>query len=677
MGSRTLAGRYELLEKIGDGGMAVVYKGRDKLLNRFVAVKILKPELTKDIKFIDSFRRESQAAASLSHPNIVNVYDVGREGNIHYIVMELIDGRVLSDVIKEEGPMKPRTVVEVGKQIASALSQAHKNQIIHRDVKPHNILLMDDGTAKITDFGIAKAVNTATIMGNTGTGTVMGSVHYFSPEQARGGYVDEKSDIYSLGIVLYEMITGEVPFDAENPVAVALMHINEEMRKPSELRAGIPHDLEEIIIKATNKYQINRFKSAEEMYEALDKARLSDILYYGGNENNKGLDATMMMAAVNRGSGAGGAAEDGDFDVDGGGAETAEAAGSGSGEAGSGSGGGAGAGTGGNKHGKVKKVNKKKIGIVVAALLIAIPLSIFLVNSLLDMNTLKEVIVPGLEGKTVEEAQTEVEGLGLDLQIANELNSAEYEAGQIISQDPAAEMKVKEGYVIKVTVSKGIAPDTVPNVVGKTESDAVFILENYGYKVGEVKEEHHEYPEDIIFRQSPEGGDEAEKGTTVNLYVSLGEEKPVIPMPDLLGKPVEEADAIMKDLKLELGVSSFASSDEYAEDVIIGQTVEAGTDIEEGTAVDITVSTGPDLSGPVSIPIYIPYDSAPNDVFTLTVVVSDGSGVQTVINQEQRLKSNGSETITLSGIGTGTVAVIFDNIVTYNYSVNFDTGEVY
>ena len=205
MGTKVLAGRYELFERIGEGGMSVVYKAKDKLLNRFVAIKILKPEFIHDTKFIDSFRRESQAAASLSHPNIVNIYDVGREGNIHYIVMELIEGRTLSEYIKRKGAMSYTKVITLAKQIAAALAFAHKNHIIHRDVKPHNVMITPNGTAKITDFGIAKAVNSATIVDNTEG--IIGSVHYFSPEQARGGYVDEKSDIYSLGIVMYEMLT--------------------------------------------------------------------------------------------------------------------------------------------------------------------------------------------------------------------------------------------------------------------------------------------------------------------------------------------------------------------------------------------------------------------------------------------------------------------------------------
>ena len=266
--SKLLAGRYELIEKIGEGGMAVVYKARCRLLNRYVAIKILRPEFTKDIQFVESFKRESQAAAGLQHPNIVSVYDVGKEGDINFIVMELIDGRPLSDIIKEEAPMNYKRAIEITRQVASALGLAHRNNIIHRDVKPHNIMITRDGTAKLADFGIAKAVSNSTIMANE-TNRVIGSVHYFSPEQARGAYVDERSDIYSLGIVLYEMLTGQVPFDGENPVQVALMHINDEITPPSHLVSGIPPALEKLVMKATDKFQSNRYKSTEEMIEEL------------------------------------------------------------------------------------------------------------------------------------------------------------------------------------------------------------------------------------------------------------------------------------------------------------------------------------------------------------------------------------------------------------------------
>ena len=268
MSNRLLAGRYELIEKIGEGGMAVVYKGRDRLLNRYVAIKILRPEFTKDEAFIENFKKESQAAAGLTHPNIVSVYDVGKEGNINFIVMELVEGKTLSQLIEEKGRLDYREAIEITRQVASALSLAHRNHIIHRDVKPHNILITNTGVAKLADFGIAKAVSNATLI--DGNNKVMGSVHYLSPEQARGSYVDERTDIYSLGIVLYEMLTGEVPFDGDNPVSIALMHINDPITPPSQLAAGIPPQLEKVVMKATDKYQSNRYKSADEMIQDLD-----------------------------------------------------------------------------------------------------------------------------------------------------------------------------------------------------------------------------------------------------------------------------------------------------------------------------------------------------------------------------------------------------------------------
>ena len=268
MSSKLLLGRYEIIEKIGEGGMSVVYKAKDRLLNRYVAIKILRPEFIKDENFVENFRKESQAAAGLSHPNIVNVYDVGREGNIHFIVMELIDGKSLSQIIEEQGRLDYKDAINIAQQVASALSLAHKNQIIHRDVKPHNILITSSGIAKLADFGIARAVSKESI--EEGNEKIMGSVHYFSPEQARGAYVDERSDIYSLGIVLFEMLTGKVPFDGDNPISIALMHVNDPIPSVTSIVKGIPPQLEKVIEKATNKYQSNRYKSADEMITDLD-----------------------------------------------------------------------------------------------------------------------------------------------------------------------------------------------------------------------------------------------------------------------------------------------------------------------------------------------------------------------------------------------------------------------
>ena len=290
-----LAGRYELIEKIGDGGMAIVYKAKDRLLKRFIAVKILKPEFVQDIKFVENFRKESHAAASLSHPNIVSIYDVGQEGNINYIVMELVSGKTLNELIQAEAPMDYRKAADITKQVASGLSAAHKKGIVHRDVKPHNILMTEDGIAKITDFGIAKAVTNTTIV-DSGKDNVMGSVHYFSPEQAKGANVDEKSDIYSLGIVLYEMLTGKVPFDGDNPVTIALMQINEPVTPPSVFNHNVPPGLERIVMKAVEKQPKDRFASADEMIEALDKMEVvnrvvGDSVYDGAEELNEAYDS--------------------------------------------------------------------------------------------------------------------------------------------------------------------------------------------------------------------------------------------------------------------------------------------------------------------------------------------------------------------------------------------------
>ncbi len=650
MSSRALADRYELMEKIGDGGMAVVYKSRDKLLNRYVAVKILKPEFTKDYKFIESFRRESQAAASMSHPHIVNIYDVGREGNINYIVMELVEGQPLSALIQEKGALKPRDAVVITRQVASALGHAHKNHIIHRDVKPHNILLTADGTAKIADFGIAKAINAGTIVSSDET--IMGSVHYFSPEQARGGYVDEKSDIYSLGIVLYEMLTGQLPFDAENPVAVAMKHMNEEMIPPSALVPDIPVEVEEIVLKATDKYQTNRYKSADEMVEALTKANMSTIGVYGGYGRGKSSDSANEMSAANE-------QQVGDILE----APVDEAD----------------AGVKGVKGKKRKfRLNKVKVAAIVLALIFAIPVSQFILAAIERGAAPVEVTVPSVTGMTYEEAEAELAAQELKIEMGEEVASADYEEGLVVSQDPLAEMVVKTGTTVKVNISKAIAENTIPSVVGKTLSDAVFLLESYGYERGGVSEEYSEMPKGVVIRQSPQAGGSADPGTKVNLVVSLGEEITTTTVPSLFGMTIDEAKGALDREGLILSSDiQYAPSNEYAEGLIAGQSVSPGSSVETGTRVVVTLSTGPDESaGTQVVEIPISYSAAQNEVFYLTVMVSDDAGVTTPINYEQRIKSNGSETFSMTGNGQGSVKIYFDNALVQEYMVDFDSGVV-
>ena len=265
---KILGNRYEIIEEIGSGGMATVYKAKCKLLNRFVAIKVLRDEFANDSEFIKRFQVEAQSAASLSHPNIVSIYDVGHEDGMHYIVMELIEGKTLKEIITEKGKLPWREAVEYASQIASGLSQAHQNHIVHRDIKPHNIIITKEGVAKVTDFGIAKAVSNSTI---NAFGSTIGSVHYFSPEHARGGYTDEKSDIYSLGVVLYEMCTGRLPFEGETPVAVALKHLQEEVVEPISICPSIPQSVNNIILKAMKKETSERYASADEMHKDLQK----------------------------------------------------------------------------------------------------------------------------------------------------------------------------------------------------------------------------------------------------------------------------------------------------------------------------------------------------------------------------------------------------------------------
>ena len=564
--SKVLAGRYELLERIGEGGMSVVYKAKDKLLNRFVAIKILKPEFIGDHKFIDSFRRESQAAASMSHPNIVNIYDVGKEGNIHYIVMELIEGRALSDVIKEQGPMEYPKVISISKQIAAALSFAHKNHIIHRDVKPHNIMMTPNGTAKITDFGIAKAVNAATIVDSTDG--IIGSVHYFSPEQARGGYVDEKSDIYSLGIVMYEMLTGNVPFDGDNPVNIALMHINGEMTPPSELVDGIPPALEHIVLKCTDKYPVNRYASADELIEALN-----NLEFIGSVVGNSVLMGQDQRPRPVQPSDNGPIAE---TDYDDGEEYLPE-----------------------EKPQKIKKKQSRSkkpfvIGICIAA---AVVIAVIVCYALGLFGT-KEIEAPDFTGLTVSQAEELAEASNLKIREGDPVVSEEVEAGIIVSQDPEKGTLVKTKSAITVFVSSGPGDGEVPDVTGMKDKDAVNTLESAGFQC-EVTAQASEKTAGTIISQDPSGGTAAEIGTVVHLVASDGSLSRST-MPYLKGKTLSEAQSALNNAELKLGAVDYAWSDNYAEGEVMWQQYDAESKLDKNTSVNLQVSKGPKPTQPTT-----------------------------------------------------------------------------
>ena len=663
MGSKILAGRYELIEKIGDGGMAVVYKAKDRLLNRFVAIKILKPEFIKDPKFTDSFRRESQAAAGLSHPNIVSVYDVGKEGNIYYIVMEVLEGDTLSDVIKREGRLDEKKAIDIAKKIALALSAAHKKNIIHRDVKPHNILITEDGTVKIADFGIAKTVNSGTIVNNTNT--VMGSVHYLSPEQARGGYVDARSDIYSLGIVLYEMLTGTVPFDGDNPVSVAMMHMNEDVKPPSLVNPAVSPELDSVVLKATAKHQPDRYKSADEFFEALKEAESA----IDSRRSGYGLTAFYAIAKDGQSE----VPADGGFSGYEGGDEDEDDVFPFRRKK--------------NKKPKKQKKNdggkkskKTRILAVVLALVCAIPLSMLLLNAFGGSG--KTVAIPDVLGMTEEDAAKELEKAGLEYKRGTPVLSDEYDTGEVVSTDPEIGRKVKKGYTVKLIPSKGSDGETVrvPNTVGKNLDVAKDLLEDYDLKCGNVSyDEDSDLPEGTVVSQDPDAGEEVDAGSSVNLVVSSGSATSTVKVPSLLNKSQEAAQAALEAVGLKLGSVDTAHSDSVEEGLVISQQYEKGTELEEGASVSITISSGPEQQEPeyVSIPLTVDYSGAENEVFVLTVTVTDSNGLHYIVNNQQRQKSSGSEQVVLTGTGTDAVVrVIIDNQIVAEYSANFETGDL-
>ena len=577
--SKLLAGRYELIEKIGEGGMAVVYKAKDRLLNRYVAIKILRPEFTQDEQFLDSFKRESQAAAGLQHPNIVSIYDVGRTGNINFIVMELVDGRPLSDFIKEKGRLDYKTTIDIAKQMASALSIAHKHQIIHRDVKPHNIMITSDGVAKLTDFGIARAVSNATMVADTSK--IIGSVHYFSPEQARGAYVDERSDIYSLGIVMFEMLTGRVPFDGETPVEVALKHINDDVPSPAKLVPGIPPALDKVVLKATDKYQTERYKSADEMLEALKNVEfvtqmVGDRVFAGEKDNKLRHDENVVAPVNNK-------REDREQEMVVVPANSRKPK---------------------SKTDDSKK--KKKIAIIIgiAAAAILILFGILYVSGIIGGSG-KEVVVPDVKGMSYSEAKEVLEEKGLKIEKADEpIASQKIEKGKIVSQTPSKNSKVKKGRTVRVILSAGNAELKVPDLKGLSYNEAKTLLSEMGLQISKGDEvDSDSISEGLIASQYPAAKTKVDKGDIITVNISRGKKDAVIPK--LVGtKFTSENDIseILSKYGYKLGKVSYEESYETP-GTIIKQSPDAGTTAEKKTTVDIVISkakskaTVPNLTG--------------------------------------------------------------------------------
>ncbi len=558
---RVFSERYELNHLIARGGMAEVYRARDRLLDRPVALKVLFPELSVDRSFVERFRREAQAAANLSHPNIVPVFDWGEDTGTYFIVMEFVDGRPLSSILKTSGPLSAERTADVGAHVAAALGYAHKHGVIHRDVKPGNVLITDEGQVKVTDFGIARAINTEESL--TQTGAVMGTATYFSPEQAEGIGVDARSDIYSLGVVMFEMATGRPPFLGDTPVAVASKHVREHPPAPRELNPAIPPTFEAIILKSMAKDPAHRYATAEELR--------ADLLRFNeGRTVSAMTDATVMLAT-------GAAATQALGTVDG---DVTQAV------------------LGTTPEEEVPEEEggshrTRTYAIILAILLIALLLAgYFLGRSLGYFGGTSSFNLPSVVGQPVAQATSTLRNDGLVVNTSNQVSNNT--PGSVISTDPAPNALVKKGdtVTLKVAVIAPIPQVTIPSsIINTTLTNARSILQGAGFSSSVVYRPSPTVPNGTVISSDPAAGTKAPEGSSVTLTVSSGPANVLVP--SLIGLTQGSAGQQLGSLGLSLGGLTSAPSSQYASGLVIASDPPAGTPVAPGSSVSIVVSTGP------------------------------------------------------------------------------------
>jgi serine/threonine-protein kinase len=606
MKGKTLLGRYEIIDVIGQGGMAVVYKAKDNLLNRIVAVKVLKSEFNENEQFIKKFKRESQSAASLSHNNIVSVYDVGVEENYHFIVMEYIPGDTLKEYIQKNGHLTWKETAYIAKQIALALDHAHKNNVIHRDIKPHNILLAEDLIPKVTDFGIARAITTSTI---TLVEETMGSVHYLSPEQARGGFVDERSDLYSLGIVMYEMLTGRVPFDGDSSISVAIKHIQEEIEFREDDLDHIPEAMEEIVLKLIEKNPADRYESARELVQ--------DISLAQSGEKTKGSKPVAKKGGILPGI----------LPVP---KSKPDAS--------------------ANKKDPDKKTRKKPwfwlLMVAVAAL------AVILIAVFVSMARVKDVEAPKVDGLTLEEAIQKIEEQGLVHEVEDTEFNATVKEGLIIRQTPAAGTAIKKGQTVYVVVSAGPREVEVPDVIGLFEVEGIQKLENDNFIIKEITRQfNEEHEKDVIYDQNPRPGLLLKEGTEIILYVSKG--KDTVIMENYVGQTLESARAAIVAAGLQVGEIKEQASSEFDRGIVLGQDPKANLEVARNSVVTLTISQGLLKTKSIQVKLrdYVEYDKD-EEVPTVSLkvtLIDQTSGSKLVYDRKH--KADETVSVELQGLG--------------------------
>ena len=722
-----LINRYEIIMKIGSGGMADVYKAKDHVLNRLVAIKVLKQEYSTDATFVKKFRVEAQSAAGLSHPNIVNVYDVGEDDGVYFIVMELVQGITLKNYIDMKGKLDIREALNISVQIASGLSAAHENRIIHRDIKPQNIIMSRDGKVKVTDFGIAKVADSTTV-----TTTAAGTVHYISPEQARGGYSDERSDIYSLGITMYEMVTGRVPIEGETHVAVALMHIQSEITPPRQLEPSIPVSFEKIILKCTQKKPERRYASARELIADLRK-----VLTHPDGEyvvipgaipqgrtivmNDNDIDS-LKAASLRKNFGTKPEEtyveepeeeeeekpmqkpvqkkrpvkkkdleedDDDEFDKD-------------------------------EEDDDDEEVNpalsKVMMALGIGGFIILAVIIFFIIghaagffggsgslfghknkdtstesistesvsDTSSDTSTAGErVKVPDLSKKTEDEAKAALKELRLGVNVQTG-TSDDVPEGQVYDQSPAAGTKVDVHTQVTINISSGKEKFSLDDVTGMQYQQAQAQLENDGLVVSLEFDYSDSVGSDKVISTSPKAGSQVAKGDTITITASKGKETKTTTVPNLLGQNIDDAIQMIKDAGLTYNGKSSDYSDSYSENQVMNQSISAGKTVDEGTTISLTVSLGSRVTSySASIPIESPFgrditDGDGNtDVYdsgqvTVVVYKPDGSS-ETVYDQNTSEGSlPGSVSTTSTASGSGTVYVYLNGVQVSSYSVDFE-----
>lgn len=711
--------RYEIIAKIGSGGMADVYKAKDHVLNRLVAIKVLKQEYSTDATFVKKFRVEAQSAAGLSHPNIVSVYDVGEDDGVYFIVMELVQGITLKNYIDMKGKLDIREALNISVQIASGLSAAHENRIIHRDIKPQNIIMSRDGKVKVTDFGIAKVADSTTV-----TTTAAGTVHYISPEQARGGYSDERSDIYSLGITMYEMVTGRVPFEGETNVAVALMHIQSEMVPPRKLEPSIPVSFEKIILKCTQKKPERRYASAKELIadlrkvlthpdgeyvvipgavpegrtivmkdndiDSLKTASLHSSLSDVTEETLNGMteeDEEPVQKPVQKSDSRKRPAkkndpeEDDDFDNDEEDDDEVNPA-----------------------------LNKVMMVLGIGGFIILAVIIFFIighaagffggshnkkesdtqsvstesVSETAPASTNAEVvIVPDLSNRTETEAKAALNKLRLGVSVQKG-SSDDVPEGQVYDQSPAAGVKTDVHTQVTIYISTGKETFKLDDVTGMDYDQAQSQLENDGLNVSLEFEYSDSVDKNEVIRTSPEAGSQVAEGDTVTIVASKGKETKYVTVPYVIGYDLDTAISMIKDAGLTYDGKSSDYSDSVSKGEVMNQSIGSGQSVEEGTSITLTVSLGSKVSSyTASISIENPFgaeivdgngnsDTYSEGQVTVVVYKPDGSS-ETVYDQYATEESlPGSVTTTSSSAGSGSVYAYINGIQYASYEVDFN-----